>query len=406
MVLCSPKNIKSSYSFHRGCSITSLGAWKELLQALFKLVCVLTTLALVIWCAYEFNKNEDVCEVLFKTFHEDEGSVYPDMTFILPNAFNESALRTYNESLNKKHYRSFLHGSRDWTEQMLNIDFDKVNMRLNDYLIQTCFYETPKDKSAGICKNNITIKRWNMLSFAVFGLHFPLNMTLYKATIKLKNSIFDDKIRPSNGQFAVLFGYPNQIYYSVSSLFGEWPLRTNTSTKNYAMKFNLKNMEVLWKRQKTDKSCYDKDDYDVKIMETIIENAGCRPQMWTSNRSEPLCKTRESFKAINDEHLDQVYKLGRNKNYLEPCRTIEKLQIDYIEDDIPSIVENKNEEENGWFNLEFRLFINKFKEIRQVRKYSIQNLVGNAGGYIGLCLGYTLWNVPSLMNDIYNQIKT
>ena len=141
-------------------------------------------------------------------------------------------------------------------------------------------------------------------------------------------------------------------------------------------------------------------------METIIENAGCRPQMWTSNRSEPLCKTRGSFKAINDEHLDQVYKLGRNKNYLEPCRTIEKLQIDYIEDDIPSIVENKNEEENGWFNLEFRLFINKFKEIRQVRKYSIQNLVGNAGGYIGLCLGYALWNVPSLMNDIYNQIKT
>ena len=165
------------------------------MQTFFKLLCVLTTLALVIWCAYEFNKNEDVCEVLFKTFHEDEGSVYPDLTFVLPNAFNETVLRTYNESFNKKHYRSFLRGGVHWNEQMLDIDFEQVSMQLNDYLIQTCFYETPKDKSAGICKNHITIKRWNMLRFAVFGVHFPLNMTLHSATIKLKNSILTISIQ-------------------------------------------------------------------------------------------------------------------------------------------------------------------------------------------------------------------
>ena len=73
--------------------------WGALLN-FFRLACILTTLSLVIWCGYEFSKNEDVCEVLFKTFHQDEDSVYPDMIFGLPNRFNESFLRLYDNSFN------------------------------------------------------------------------------------------------------------------------------------------------------------------------------------------------------------------------------------------------------------------------------------------------------------------
>ena len=31
--------------------------------------------------------------------------------------------------------------------------------------------------------------------------------------------------------------------------------------------------------------------------------------------------------------------------------------------------------------------------------------VGNAGGYLGLFLGYTLLNVPDFLQDTYNWIK-
>ena len=42
-----------------------------------------------------------------------------------------------------------------------------------------------------------------------------------------------------------------------------------------------------------------------------------------------------------------------------------------------------------------------FKEIKQVRAYNVQSLIGNAGGYIGLFLGYTLKEMPSFLKIIY-----
>ena len=33
----------------------------------FKILCIFTTISLVIWCSYEFSKNEDVSEIIFKT---------------------------------------------------------------------------------------------------------------------------------------------------------------------------------------------------------------------------------------------------------------------------------------------------------------------------------------------------
>ena len=95
---------------HRRCWIA--------LQNTFKLVCVLATLSLVIWCGYEYYKNEDVCEVLFKTFHEDEDSIYPELSFALPNRFNESALRAYKEGFNEHNYKGFLQAVGYWDKRM------------------------------------------------------------------------------------------------------------------------------------------------------------------------------------------------------------------------------------------------------------------------------------------------
>ena len=46
-----------------------------------------------------------------------------------------------------------------------------------------------------------------------------------------------------------------------------------------------------------------------------------------------------------------------------------------------------------------------FKEIKQVRAYNVQSLVGNAGGYIGLFLGYTLKEMPFFLKILYDFTK-
>merc|ERR1712020_694834 len=80
----------------------------------FTLLCILSTIALVIWCCYEFSKNEDVCEILFKKFQEDEDSRFPELTFGLPNRFNEIALRKHNQNFNENNYRHFVAGGEYW----------------------------------------------------------------------------------------------------------------------------------------------------------------------------------------------------------------------------------------------------------------------------------------------------
>ena len=162
-------------------------------------------------------------------------------------------------------------------------------------------------------------------------------------------------------------------------------------------------MDVLRRRKKKDDDCFDTEDFDGMIEGTIIEKFGCRSITWNANRSEPLCTDRKILQEIQAEDWDQLFRLTTNKTYLEPCRTIKKFQIDYVEENVPSgEVDDKDE---GWFIIEFVIMTNTFTEVKQVRKYSIQSLVGNAGGYIGLCLGYAMWNIPTITMDILKYVK-
>ena len=125
------------------------------------------------------------------------------------------------------------------------------------------------------------------------------------------------------------------------------------------------------------KQCHDNENYDRAVVQTIKEYVGCTPIWWHSNRSEPMCKTRESFQKTSAESADQIYRLTKDKEYLDPCLDIQKIQIDYVEENIPSVGGNSDDDDEGWFILEFFVLTNKFKEIKQVRKYSVQSLVGN-----------------------------
>jgi hypothetical protein len=44
-------------------------------------------------------------------------------------------------------------------------------------------------------------------------------------------------------------------------------------------------------------------------------------------------------------------------------------------------------------------------EIEHVCEYSIESFVGNAGGYVGLFLGYTLLQLPGFVSAAYLAIK-
>ena len=47
-----------------------------------------------------------------------------------------------------------------------------------------------------------------------------------------------------------------------------------------------------------------------------------------------------------------------------------------------------------------------YKEIKQVKAYDIEGFVGNAGGYVGLFLGYALLSLPKYLVQALGAIKT
>ena len=57
----------------------------------------------------------------------------------------------------------------------------------------------------------------------------------------------------------------------------------------------------------------------------------------------------------------------------------------------------------SWFRLAVYFKTNKFKEIKQVRAYSVQSLIGNAGGYVGLLVGYTIAELPDFFLILHKK---
>ena len=59
---------------------------------------------------------------------------------------------------------------------------------------------------------------------------------------------------------------------------------------------------------------------------------------------------------------------------------------------------------DDFFVLNVNFQARKFKEIKQVRAYTTQTLIGNTGGYIGLFLGYTIKEIPTFLRCLYEYV--
>ena len=47
-----------------------------------------------------------------------------------------------------------------------------------------------------------------------------------------------------------------------------------------------------------------------------------------------------------------------------------------------------------------------FKETLHVRAYNIDSLIGNVGGYFGLYLGFSFFDIPRLLSNCLEKIKS
>ena len=82
-----------------------------------------------------------------------------------------------------------------------------------------------------------------------------------------------------------------------------------------------------------------------------------------------------------------------------PCKSIQKViyeyeELKYLEDNWVA----SNQENDTFFKVLLEFADTSFMEIKHVRAYGLQSLIGNSGGYLGLFTGYALLQLPMLVD--------
>ena len=153
-------------------------------------------------------------------------------------------------------------------------------------------------------------------------------------------------------------------------------------------------MDVLVRRNKKSKPC-DPNwlNYDANMQEALMRRyAGCRPPYY-GKIDLPLCSTASEMYLVTHNTPHDLTEDG----HPHPCRAISKFQFDYQDEE--GGTEHEEDGHGGsngsaFFSVSVGGYDPTFKLIQLVRAYDIQSLIGNAGGYLGIFLGYALYQVP------------
>ena len=386
------------------------------LQELYHIICVLVTISLVCWVSYEYSLNDDETQVHVKEFHKTSDDIYPSTTICLTNnmPFIEEKLNEFDPLLTIANYRRFLSGidsilSYDkesvnigWNESWIDIDYDYVTYQLEDLVTQVemHFLENEQEDNTEIswvAKNNSLI-RWELDSgeslsdynaviemdtlisaraswYKCFTIDMPYiqGVNLNVVMIKINASIFSDgEIMPKNNDFDVTFGYPNQLIRSREKNKVIFDKKV-ASTSNYLLETYLGSMEVIRRRDKHERRCNENwQNQDEDDLSNIIEKVGCNPKHWKTRSNLPYCLNQRQYLAA-------MTGLKLKAASTPPCKSIEKLiQMTYETDQ--GLEYSPSFEVHVYFKKE-----TMYKEIRLVRAFNLQSLIGNAGKEIQNC---------------------
>ena len=375
----------------------------------FKAICVSGAIATVIWCCYEYNKNEDMCEVYFKLFLEDEWSIYPDITISIPHQLNEEALeKTFGGQINSSLYRKILQG-RIWDDRTLEVPIDTVTLNVDDYLISQCAYSSFYDP----CRE-VQVSTQYLFGLQQHSFRFSNRRQLISASFIFNDSVFANGRNPVKNDLFVIFQYPNRLYRSQGSFFDlHWD--QEDAYNGHRITFKLKDMEVLRRRNKKSRPCFDMDDYDTSVLDAIISDIGCRPHYLNSTSISKVCNSTHEIQSIFYRHLAAFHRDQQAKNDIPPCTDVQRIQLDYSIKAVNStwydevtetqVQQNLTRNDNHWFEIVLEMQTDSFKEITQKRAYTLQSLIGNLGGYLGIFIGFTLLDLFTLIISLHKKVN-
>ena len=233
-------------------TIMQIDSWKTLNYLTF-ILCSFTTIGLSVYSILRYCANEDVTLVQIVNFHSTEERLYPSLTICIEPPYLEDRFELLkNDGINASSYIQFLKGEI-WDDRMFNIDYDNVTVSFADNLILSN-YITRKGET----------KNWNLVYYVSYRSSYAKCFTidapyvdkelLWYFRIDISNDIFPNGGRSASNRIFTYLHYPGQRFMALSTLKYNWDSREN-KTRSYWMRFNIKNVNVISRRNKPYDSC-------------------------------------------------------------------------------------------------------------------------------------------------------
>ena len=378
---------------------------------IFEIICVISAASMILYCSHEYSKNEDLSEVSYREFSAEDERIYPQLTMcVTDNTIETDVVKESGLIVDPSSFDGIYDGSV-WNDIIHAMNMSKVKQRFKSNVIDSCLISGPPTTSSPRqCEGKGSV--WSIINAwgdKCLSFHYRNPETIWEATVWIKNSKTFKRAREKPLGLYAVFTFPEQLFYMASIYKFEWPIRDNSS-KSFAMSFILRNLEVMELRDKLQSRCLDWKRYDSIVMNKIaMKTAKCRPFYWEAKFLYPNCTTKEE--------LAQIWKESNHtwmaRKFL-PCKKLQKLQMEFDEEDTDVStesmmydgIERSLKTLNSWFRVTLRFPERTYKNIKQTKAYTIQSLIGNAGGYLGLFVGYTISELPFLVLAICKKLKT
>ena len=387
----------------------------------YHILCLIATASMLCCGCWRYVQDESTSLVEFQTYHTTERDIYPSISLCFWGEGiykDKNLIQSYGlENVSK--YINFLQGDI-WDNQMLKLDYDSVTIDLKDHVNNIGVYNRKWEPLYLWTMKNDDKKgpeSTPLYSFPFYTSHrhssvkcFSLDLDANSMpgiagnVITLVEIQFSDIIIP-NVQMSYSMHYPGQFLRGlILDVEDSWNIRiTSGNVKSKTIAVDM--VDVIRRRntQRTPCGGHSIRDDDM-ILISIVETANCKPPHWKNVDGYPICNdTRKMREVYVDSNFPTQSTATFLQRFVKPCNQV-KMVTSAIREGTRGLFSHLLQDtKDNSVRLHIVFRNQDYKEIKHKRDFDFESLVGNIGGYVGLLLGFALWQIPDAMKLIVDK---
>ena len=266
--------------------------------------------------------------------------------------------QTFDSNMSEIEYFSVIQNASDFIEE------DFIRYRNGSFLSFNSAYRD--DKLFGKSSINKKISRTFSANYAFFFISYfyncyelsiPHDRNIYSFWFRINSSVFPSGIREEAYDLLTILHYPNQMLIAGNRRY-EYP-QTRTIEESYMMKYLIRRVEVLKRRQARNRPCNENwERYDNEIENKFTNSIECRLPYLNHNKEIPICASKKKLQK-------RFYLRSDDYGVSPPCFEMKKITDLYTESSLDT--KKHSWTRKGTFFIGITLPDEDYREITQTR---------------------------------------